>query len=287
MSREPAAQGAARYRTARAGSFTTRYLEAGEPEADAVVLLHDGGHGTDAQLCWGPVAELLASDFRVIAPDLLGWGGTDKAVFLDRGPYGFRIEHIGALLEVLGVERPAHFVGASLGGSLILRALAEAPGRWPMRSAVSIAGAGGPWKTGRFAELARYEASMEEARRVTELVVDDFDGIDEHVRRRYENSLRAGHWEAMMAPQLANPAGRGSVPADAYPGSLGTTDVPVLLIECARDVLLTSGWSAELASILPAGESLVLDCAHEPNIDRPEVVVEHLRAFFARNANAV
>jgi pimeloyl-ACP methyl ester carboxylesterase len=42
------------------------------------VLLHFGEFGGSAELCWEFNIGPLAGDFRVIAPDWLGFGGTDK-----------------------------------------------------------------------------------------------------------------------------------------------------------------------------------------------------------------
>src|SRR5688500_14713726 len=90
-------------KTARAGSFETAYIEAGPADAPTIVMLHDGAYGSNARLCWGPVIEALVPDFRVLAPDLLGFGQTDKAVFLDRSPYAFRIDHVAAWCEAVGI----------------------------------------------------------------------------------------------------------------------------------------------------------------------------------------
>lgn len=277
-----AARGAA-WRTVRAGSFRTRYFEAGDPRSETVVLLHDGGHGSDARLCWGAVADMLAADYHVIAPDLLGWGGTDKAVVLGTDPYGFRIDHLAELLRVLDIRTPAHFVGASFGGSIVLRAAAEGRAPWPMWTATSVAGTGGPWKTARFAELARYEATPQDARRVALLAVEPFPGLDEHVRLRYENSRAPGHWEAMQAGGLLSPFAPHT-PSSTYPASLSQATMPILLIECRRDVVIEPGWSQHVADAAGGGaKRLLLDTAHQPSVDHPACVAEHLRAFFARH----
>lgn len=88
------------------------YLEqgAGEP----VILLH-GSAGSSAQ--WRALAAKLADRFRVLAPDLCGYGGT--------GPCGdrpFSLAHeaqiVLALLERAGGR--AHLVGHSYGGAVAL-----------------------------------------------------------------------------------------------------------------------------------------------------------------------
>src|SRR5690606_30152672 len=54
----------------------THYLEAGE--GPPVVLLHSGEFGGAAELSWEFTIPALAAHYRVIAPDWLGFGRTDK-----------------------------------------------------------------------------------------------------------------------------------------------------------------------------------------------------------------
>jgi pimeloyl-ACP methyl ester carboxylesterase len=249
------------------------------------MLIHDGGFGTDAELCWGPVVGPLANDFHVFAPDLLGWGGSDKVAFFDRSPYEFRIDRVSAVCRTLALDEPMHFVGASFGGELLVRAVVEESRPWPVRTAVSITGTGGRLfrVPDAFQRLVEYEPSPEAAAALTEMLVASSEGLEEHNRRRYENSLIAGHWEALMAPRTHNPAVPKPVPPEEFPEALRRCPVPILFIEGARDLLLEKGWAAELARYAPKGESMVLDAAHEPNIDRAELVVSALSEFFARH----
>lgn len=255
--------------TIDAGGFRTGYLEAGDTAQDTVVLIHDGGFGTTADLCWGDVIDDLAQNYHVLGPELLGWGETDKVVYLDRPPYAARIPHVAAFCRALGVEQAA-FVGASFGGSLLLRALVDPSRPWPISRAVSISGTGGPFRLPEgTAALADYEPSLEAARRMTSLIVRDMSGLSEHVRRRYENSLAPGHWEAMTAPRLHNPATERRTPADNFLERFATVDLPVLLIEGRHDPLLETDWSKKLADLSPNVRAMTVDHSHEPNIDAP------------------
>ncbi|MCW2701349.1 MAG: hypothetical protein JWQ45_2884 [Blastococcus sp.] len=266
-------------KTVQAGGFRTSYLEAGDPAAPTVVLVHDGAFGTTAELCWGPVVRRLSTDFHVLAPELLGWGGTDKVVFLDRSPYAFRVPHIAAWCQEVGVQEAA-FVGASFGGSLILRALTDATRPWPVSRAVSISGTGGPFRLPAGTQaLGDYDPSPEAAARLTGLLVDDVGPLGAHVQQRYLNSLVPGHWEAMKAPGLKNPAVQRQAPADPFLESLASVDVPLLFVEGRTDQLLERGWSKTLADLAPTATAVQLDHGHEPNIDAPDELVDLLLPF--------
>lgn len=270
--------------TIDAGSFRTGYLEAGDPARETIVLIHDGGYGTTADLCWGNVINELAANYHVLAPELLGWGETDKVVYLDRAPYAARVPHIRDFLRAKGVES-ATFAGASFGGSLLLRALVAEGNPWGIRRAVSISGTGGPFRLASgIAALADYEPSIEAAERMTALIVNDTAGLEEHVRRRYENSLAPGHWEAMAAPRLHNPATERVAPADDFLDRFARVEIPTLLVEGARDPLLEDGWSKKLADLTPHARALTVDYSHEPNIDAPVETARIISDFVEEDA---
>lgn len=266
-------------KTVEAAGFHTEYLEAGEPGNPTVVLVHDGAFGATAELCWAPVIERLSGEFHVLAPDLLGWGGTDKVVYLDRSPYAARVPHVAAWCRAVGV-RHAVFVGASFGGSLVLRALADPSAPWPMARAVSVSGTGGPYRLPAGIEaLGSYEPSLAEAQRLTGLLVTGLDGLAEHVEQRYRNSLVPGHWEAMKAPVLKNPAVERALPSDPFFDQLAQVTAPVLLVEGRNDQLLEKQWAKKLADVCPAVEVAETDYGHEPNIEAPDALVDLILPF--------
>lgn len=265
----------------RAGGWRTRVYEAGSDDKPVLMLIHDGAFGTDAPLCWGDVMDRLADDYHVFAPDLLGWGGSDKVCFFDRSPYDFRLEHVASLCEVLALDEPIHFAGTSFGAEIVVRAAAEDRWGWPVRSAVAITGTGGRLYRvpGAIEQLSDYEPSLEAAEHLTGLLVETTEGLEDHVERRYENSLIPGHWEALAALRVRNPAVERQASADDWPDPLKTCQVPILYVEGRDDEVLESGWAQKMADLTPEGQSLVIDGAHEPNLNHPDVVAEAMRDF--------
>jgi len=89
------------------------YVEQGSGEL--VVLLHSSG-SSGAQ--WRALVERLSRRYRVIAPDLLGYGAT--ANWTGRG--AFCLGHEAAVLRALfdRLDEPAHLVGHSYGGAVAL-----------------------------------------------------------------------------------------------------------------------------------------------------------------------
>ncbi len=88
----------------------TRYYHEGD--GPALLLVH--GYGSCADM-WSKTIDLLARDFAVYAPDLLGHGFTDFEDFGDVPPQVHLARHLARFLDCLGIER-AGVVGNSLGG---------------------------------------------------------------------------------------------------------------------------------------------------------------------------
>lgn len=86
---------------------------------DPIVLVH--GNPTSSHL-WRHVIPVLADHGRVLAPDLVGMGDSDKLVDQGPGSYDFDVQrvHLDALLQSLGVTERVVVVGHDWGGGLVL-----------------------------------------------------------------------------------------------------------------------------------------------------------------------
>jgi pimeloyl-ACP methyl ester carboxylesterase len=281
-------------RFAKAGPYRTRYIEAGQRDRPTVILVHDGAFGTDAELCWNLVIDALAADYHVLAPELLGWGGTDKVVDFGRSRYHNQAAHLANFCKAVEIDSGSHFVGTSFGGSVVVRSASEGSASpLKMHSVVSISGTGGPFRRPEAVmKLGDYTPSLAAARELSALLVSPDTASEEHIRRRYRNSLVHGHWEALKAGQLRNPAGRApdsELPrsSDArFPATFSRTGVPVLLIEGTRDPINEPGWSRQLKRLAPLAEVVEIDAGHSPNLNRPSEVAAAIAAFISKSSQS-
>ena len=268
-----------RRKTVLVDGLVTSYLEAGQ--GDPVVLLHGGEFGASAELGWERNIAALAAHHRVLAPDMLGFGGTAKVVDFNDGR-GMRIRHIARFCEVLAVES-AHFVGNSMGAvNMFVDATSESP-LLPMRSMVTICGGGEIQRNEHSAALYDYDATLAGMRKVVEALFYDpaFPADDEYVQRRYESSIAPGAWEALAAARFRRP-GLEPPPLPSSTRPYERIAVPTLVVEGGGDKLLPSGWAAEIACQLRDGRSVVVEKAgHCPQIEQPSAVNELLLEFLA------
>jgi 2-hydroxymuconate-semialdehyde hydrolase len=260
--------------------LATSYLEAGT--GDPVVLLHGGEFGASAQISWEHTIPALAGRYRVLAPDMLGFGQSAKVIDFNDGR-GMRIRHIARFCEELGIGS-AHFVGNSMGAiNLLTDATSHAP-VLPMRSLVAICGGGEIQRSQHMQALYDYDASMPGMRRIVEALFHDQAYLtdDDYVRRRYESSVAPGAWEALAAARFRRP-GAEPPPAPSSKRRYERICVPTLIVEGGCDKLLPRGWAKDIADQIPAGRSAVVEAAgHCPQIEQSATVNELLLEFLAQ-----
>jgi 4,5:9,10-diseco-3-hydroxy-5,9,17-trioxoandrosta-1(10),2-diene-4-oate hydrolase len=92
-----------------------------------VLLLHGGGPGASGVANYHRNITALAKEYRVIVPDLPGYGRSTKGVD-GADPFGYLADAIRGLLDQLGIDK-AHMVGNSYGGACALRLALDTPDR--------------------------------------------------------------------------------------------------------------------------------------------------------------
>jgi 2-hydroxymuconate-semialdehyde hydrolase len=182
-------------RSVVAGGIHTNYHDEGS--GPAVLLIHGSGPGVTAWANWRLTIPALTERFRVIAPDMVGFGFTERPPAVQ-----YRMEtwvgHVLGLLDALDIGR-AHVVGNSFGGALALALAIRAPGRVGRLVLMGSAGV-------RFAltegldKAWGYTPSIANMRELLDIFAADRTLVtDELARLRYEASVRAGCQEAFAS----------------------------------------------------------------------------------------
>lgn len=177
----------------------------------AVVMLHGGGPGASGVSNYSRNIDALAASYRVIVPDMPGYGRSDKHVDQD-DPVGYIAGKIGHLLDELTIER-AHLVGNSLGGAAALRLAMESPGHVAKLVLMGPGGIGntttGPPTAGLISLLTYYAGEGPSREKLadfirTYLVYDGAAVADELIDLRYQASIDP---EVIANPPLRPPSG--------------------------------------------------------------------------------
>src|SRR6516164_6097132 len=109
-----------------AGGVRTNYIAAGAGRP--LILVHGSGPGVTAYANWKGVIPGLAERFRVLAPDMIGFGYTQVPEAVEVFDLDLWVDHLVGFMDALEVARAA-FVGNSYGGALSLALAARHPER--------------------------------------------------------------------------------------------------------------------------------------------------------------
>ena len=260
-----------------------------------IVFVH--GLGSSGYIEWRFVLRHFARSHRVIAPDLPGFGRTDKPRSARYGiPYFART--LDRYLDAVGVER-AVVVGTSMGGRVALEVALQYPERVERLVLVNALGLGRP-QVQFFYPLMMLprvgEAAMGFARqavhRVPPGVIRRWAGRyagSTDVDRTMDDTYLADLREMMAAEGYAE-AYLATVRSMATPGALfGRHDltarlreiaVPVLIVWGAEDPLFPLAHAHRAHAALPGSRLAVIEGAgHTPQADRPDEFNRVLERF--------
>ncbi|XPV69570.1 MAG: alpha/beta fold hydrolase [Halarcobacter sp.] len=110
----------------KTGSFNTNYHDIGEGEP--IIFIHGSGPGVSAFANWRLCMPVLAEKFRVIAPDMAGFGFSDRPEGMIYNMDVWLKQTID-LMDALGIEK-TNLVGNSFGGALALALTIKYPQRF-------------------------------------------------------------------------------------------------------------------------------------------------------------
>jgi len=264
----------------------THYLEAGQ--GYPVVLLHSGEYGASATLSWEHNIAALAQNFRVLAPDWMGFGHSAKVYDFESGS-ARRVQHMRRLLDVLAVDQ-AHFVGSSMGGSVLSRHVAAGTGLFPASAMVMSAGGGfvpnNEWRRNEWRRsIVDFDCTFDGMREILSVLfhdpgwAQDDDYVQRRLRRRRGSGLPCHHPEPLRARSMARRTRTSRCRRSSWLaprtscGSRGG----------AEDKLREPGYADAIAARIPGAHlSVYAGCGHLPHIENAErfndEVVEFLRA---------
>ena len=254
------------------GGVRTRYRAAGEA-GPAVVLLHGIGRALED---WSETVDALAAEHRVVAPDLVGFGYTDKP----KGPYTLEslTRFVGDFLDALGEKEPVVLVGNSLGGAVAQAFAAAQPER--VRRLVLVASAGFGREVTLALRLATVpglgELLMRPSRRgaehtVLSLFYDPAFATPERVDHALDLARQPGAARAFLKTARALGTPRGV--RDAWRADLGRRlakhTIPTLIVWGENDVILPAKHLPEAAELYPHAQThLFRQTGHLPQLER-------------------
>jgi pimeloyl-ACP methyl ester carboxylesterase len=179
-----------------AGGIRTNYLTAGTT-GNRVLLIHGSGPGVTAYANWRLVIPELATDFQVVAPDMAGFGHSDRPAGIRYG-LDLWVDQVLGLMDRLDIAN-AHLVGNSFGGAIALRMAQRHPNRVGKLVLMGSMGVRFPITPG-LERVWGYQPSPENMRAVLDVFAHSRELVtDELARVRYDASIQPGVQEAFSA----------------------------------------------------------------------------------------
>src|SRR5882724_9994808 len=254
-------------------SYKIHYVEAGR--GAPVILLHGSG-GEGAR--WMPTIKGLASEFRVIAPDQIGWGASDKPMTVYHS--GVFAEFLARFMKEIGVPK-ATLIGQSMGAGVALQMAVNYPqlvdrmvlvNGGGFRSANEAPRAGAPdWHARQISNAG----TLAESREYLEKMYYNHSLItDQQVESNLILRLRSAYTAESL--QIANARGLGGVTEEEVRG----IKAPTLLVWGANDKLSPPVNADKLNAAIAGSRKVLIDKAgHYPFIEHPEKFNQAVREF--------
>src|SRR5467141_537982 len=235
-----------------------------------VVLLHGLGSRKED---WLPVLEPMAQKYRLLVPDQIGFGRSDKPL-LDYSIQTY-VDFLNKFLRQLKVEKTS-LVGQSLGGWIAGLYAVEISGgahMIPVERLVLVDAAGLKQDT-PIPDLN--SSSLAAMRRVMEAVFYDTSWLNEDALRKIFTDKLAAHDGYTVRSLLGNPA----LGTERLDDRLASIKVPTLVAWGKQDKLLPIGAGERYAGGI-AGAKLVSfeKCGHVPAIEKTEEFLAAVTAF--------
>lgn len=212
----------------------------GDPEGDVVLLVH--GFPDSARLWRNQIPELVEAGYRVVAPDLRGFGRSDRPLDVAVCSMRSMIGDMVSVLQAVGADR-AHLVGHDWGAALVWQMATHVP---QVVASATVLSVGHP--------AAYQRAGLSQREKAWYILLFQFEGVAERWLsdndwfwlRRWSDSDEVENWIADLSRPGALTAAlnvyRANMGPETWVAPLLHPDpvpVPVLGIWSSRDPALT------------------------------------------------
>jgi pimeloyl-ACP methyl ester carboxylesterase len=253
--------------------------EADIANAPTIVMIHGF---TGSKENWYPVARELRDRYRLVMPDLPGWGASERKPDAD---YGFvaQAERVAAFIRAVSPDKPVVLLGHSMGGGIAALVAARHP---ELVSRVGLLDAAGVrFKDNRFGEevlagknpfAVTDDASLHA---YLDVLFHDKSKAPSIPWPASVGYIRHRRTDAAFEQSVLDEIGRG--PRRFLPGEeAANIHQPALLLWCRQDAVIDASALDLYAARMPQARKVLLDgCGHMSITEQPHnvaVAVENL-----------
>lgn len=247
------------------GGYRTRYAESPKGSGNVVLLIHGLGGSAES---WANNIGPLGRQFHVFAPDLIGFGMSEKPPV--RYTMRFFTKFLHRFMQRTAIRR-ASLVGSSMGGQIAAEFALEHPGS--VERLVLVSPAGIPPKEFRGTKELWSYARIFDARNLKQvrdalrsLATDDSPIDEEYVKSVYQYKMMEGAKHAFFSSL------RGSGTAPRLVNRLSNIDARTLVVWGKEDRMIPARYSAPFITKMPDCRLLIVErCGHRPHFEKPSL----------------
>ena len=258
------------------------YRDADAPDAPTVVMLHGF---TGSKENWYPLAAALGGRYRVLIPDLPGWGESERK---PGAVYGFteQAANVEAFIRALSPGKPVVLLGHSMGGGIAAMAAARYPREIAKVGLLDAAGVrfkdnafGLDVLAGRNPFAVEDEASL---KRYIDIVFHDARAKPWLPWPASTALIRKRRADAGFEQDVLARIGRSE--DSLLPGQeAASIRQPTLLLWCRQDAVIDASALELYAQRIPQARKVLLDgCGHMSLMERPAEVADAVVALVDR-----
>jgi pimeloyl-ACP methyl ester carboxylesterase len=260
-----------------ANGIRTNYLEGGSGDTN-VVMIHGSGPGVTSYSNWRLVIPGLADNFHVYAPDMVGFGYSDRPEGVAYSLDTWANQTIG-LMDALGIEK-THLVGNSFGGAIALRIASLQPDRVDKLVLMGSMGVSFPITDG-LDRVWGYDGTLDGMRSTLDVFAYSRVLVNEELAKvRYAASVEPGFQEAFSSMFPA--------PRQRWVEAMTTPDEEIrklrhrtLIVHGREDKVIPLANSYKLEELLDNADLAVFShCGHWSMIERTADFNRLVRDFF-------
>ncbi|MBC7799449.1 MAG: alpha/beta fold hydrolase [Gemmatimonadaceae bacterium] len=236
-------------KTITAAGIQTNVHDVGE--GHPVLMIHGSGPGVSAWSNWRLNMPVLAQTMRIVAPDCVGFGYTERpaGIRYDRDTW---VRHLVGVMDELGIEQ-ADIVGNSFGGSMALALAIHHPKR--VRRMVLMGSVGLEFElTPGLDAVWGYQPSLENMRGLLDIFAYDRKLVtDELAMLRYRAASRPGIAEA-FASMFPAPRSQGISALAHDEESIAKLENETLIVHGREDKVIPVSNAQRLFDLIPKAE---------------------------------
>ena len=254
------------------GRNNIRYLEEGNSEINLILMHGLGGYAER----WTNLIPLLSKKFHIFAPDLIGYGQSDKPSE-DYTPELF-VKFVFDFIESLGIKK-TFMIGTSLGGQIVAECASTQSSI--IEKIILISPAGIMRKSTPTLDaytMAALYPTKESVKNAYQMMIGPGKQVSEISIERFVTHMSRPNAKMVFLSTLL---GLKNAP-DLYE-KLERITIPTLLIWGKEDKLIPFEYSQQFVSHIKNCKFISMEgCGHSPYVEEPEKLSEFIIKFLSQ-----